>query len=153
MTKAVIYHSKYGSTQEYAEWLAEATGAELVSLAEAKKLDLAGYGAVAFGCPYYAGRLKIAGFVKDWVPRLAGRRLAFFAVGAAAADSPDARKGYEAALPEEVRSRLEFFYLRGRINLAKLGAVERMMMKMFKAQDEDHVDRSAIGPLAGFLNG
>ena len=153
MKKAIVYHSKYGSTQLYAEWLAEATGAELVPLGRAKEFDLAACDAVAFGCPYYAGRLKIAGFVKDWVPRLAGKRLAFFAVGAAEPDSPEARKGYEAALPESVRAGMEFFYLPGRITLAKMNALERGMMKMFKARDVDHTDRAAILPLAEFLRG
>ena len=153
MSSVVIYHSKYGSTREYAEWLAEAAGAELVPLAEAKQLDLSGYDAVAFGCPYYAGRLKIAGFAKSCVPGLAGKRVAFFAVGAADPDSPDARKGYEAAFPEPVRAGMRFFYLPGRISLAKMSALERAVMKMMKARDVDKTDRALVVPLAEFLRG
>ncbi|MFO7638894.1 MAG: flavodoxin domain-containing protein [bacterium] len=153
MKSVVIYYSKYGSTRTYAEWLAEATGAELVPQAEAKKLEFAGYDAVAFGCPYYAGQLKLAGFVKACAPRLAGKRVAFFAVGAAEPDSPDARKGYDNALPEEVRAGMRFFFLRGRIELARLNAIERTVMKLMKARDVDHTDRAAIAPLAGFLLG
>ena len=153
MKKVIIYHSKHGSTKEYAGWLAEATGAELVPLAEAKKLDLGAYDAVAFGCPYFAGRLKIAGFVKDSLPRLAGKRIAFFAVGLAKPGSPDASKGYEAALPEETRAGMRFFYLPGRLVKAELGFLERQMIKMAKAEDIDRMDRAAIAPLAEFLKG
>ncbi len=65
MKKIVVYYSKYGSTADYARWLAEASGAEVMSLAEAKHLNLSGYDRIVFGCPYYAFRLKIAGFVKQ----------------------------------------------------------------------------------------
>jgi menaquinone-dependent protoporphyrinogen IX oxidase len=153
MKKVIIFHSKHGATQEYAEWLAEATAGESVPLAKAKKLDLSAYDVVAFGCPYIAGRLKIAGFVKDRAPQLAGKRVAFFAVGITPPDSPDVSKGYDAALPEEVRAGMRFFFLPGRLTTAKLGFLERQMIKMARAEDTDRVDRAAIGPLADFLNG
>lgn len=153
MNAVVIYHSKYGSTRQYAEWLAEEVGAKLVPLADAKRPDLSGYDAVAFGCPYYAGRLKIAGLVKTCAPGLAGKRVAFFAVGAEDPDSPNARKGYEAAFPDTVRDGMRFFYLPGRITLAKLNALERTVMKVMKAKDLDRTSRAAIEPVADFLRG
>jgi len=151
MKIAVVYHSKYGSTKDYAGWLAEAAGAELVSFGAAKRLDLAAFDAVAFGCPYYAGRLKIAGFVKGWLPRLSGKRVAFFAVGGQKADDPDRAKGYEAAFPESARAGMRFFYLPGRILTARLNFLERAVMKMMKAEDYDRTDRSALAPLVEFL--
>lgn len=82
MKAIVVYYSRYGSTRQYAGSIGAATGAEVVELKQAKGLDLAVYDAVVFGCPFYAGRLKIAGFVQEWAPRLVGKRLAFFAVTA-----------------------------------------------------------------------
>ena len=149
----IVYYSKYGSTKDYAEWLAEATDAKLVPLAQARKLDLTAYDAIALGCPFYMFRLKIAGFVKSRARQLKGKRVAFFAVGGAEPDNPTDRDGYEKALPEEIRAGLRFFYLRGRMSVARMGLFDRMIMRMAKTADYDYTDRSAIGPLAEFLKG
>ena len=153
MATLIVYYSKYGATKDYAEWLAQATGAELVPLARAKKLDLTAYEAIAFGCPYYMGQLKIAGFVRTCAPQLAGRRIAFFAVGGQEAIGPDIRKGYDAALSDEIRAGMRFFFLRGRISLARMNFLERAVMQMMKAQDYDYTDRASIAPLVEFLKG
>lgn len=153
MKNAVIYHSKYGCTREYAEWIAAATGAELVPLAEAKQFDPGDCAAVAFGCPYYAGRLKISGFVKASLPGLGGKRVAFFAVGGQKPDDPDIARGYENAFTPAQRQQMRFFYLPGRIICARLNWFERQVMKMMKASDYDRTDRAAITPLVEFLKG
>lgn len=149
----VVYYSKYGSTRDYAEWLAEATGAKLVPLALARKLDLAAYDAIALGCPFYMFRLKIAGFVKSRAGQLEGKRVAFFAVGGGELDNPADRQGYEKALPEEIRAGMRFFYLRGRLRVARLDFFDRTIMRMMKTADYDHTDRAAIAPLVEFLKG
>jgi len=153
LKSVIIYYSKYGSTKDYAEWLAQATGAELVPLAEAKKLDLSGFDAVVFGCPYYAFRLKIAGLVKSWVPRLAGKKVAFFAVGGEEPTNPDCRKVYDTAFPDSVRAAMRFFYFPGRIALGRMSWFDRLIMKLMKAKDYDHTSRDVIAPLVEFLKG
>ena len=40
MKTLIIYHSQTGFTAKYAQWMAEATGADRVELKEAKKKDL-----------------------------------------------------------------------------------------------------------------
>ena len=109
MKSIVVYHSKYGSTREYAEWIGAETGAEVVELKQAKQKDLAAYDAVAFGCPFYAGRLKMAGFVQECAPNLAGKRVAFFAVTARGPEDAGIAADYEKALPEDVRRNIRFF--------------------------------------------
>lgn len=151
MKTIVVYHSKYGSTKDYAEWLAQATGAELVPLTQARKLDLAGYDAIVFGCPYYAFRLKIAGFVKSWLPRLTGKKIAFFAVGGEEPSSPDCRKVYDKTFTGETRAAMRFFYFPGRIAIGRMSAFDRLIMKLMKARDYDHTSREAIAPLVEFL--
>ena len=49
MKTIVIYNSQTGFTKRYAEWIAEATGADCVELSAAKKKDLAAYEAIIFG--------------------------------------------------------------------------------------------------------
>ena len=153
MKKVIVYYSKYGSTKDYAEWIAQDTGAELVPFAQARKLDLAAYDAIAFGCPFYAFKLKIAGYVKSRASQFAGKKVAFFAVGAEPPESPEVHKRYEACLPEEVRSRISLFFLPGRVAMGKMGFLDRTVMRMMKAKDFDHTSRAAIAPIVEFLRG
>lgn len=153
MKTIIVYYSKYGSTRDYAEWLAAETGAEAVPLAKAKQLDLSACDAVVFGCPYYAFRLKIAGFVRAWLPKLAGKKVAFFAVGGEEPSSPDCRKVYDRTFSEEARAAMRFFYFPGRITIGRMGLIDRLVMKLMKATDCDHTSRAAIVPLVEFLKG
>jgi ADP-ribose pyrophosphatase len=153
MKSIVVYHSKYGSTRQYAEWIGAETGAEVVELKQAKQKHLTAYDAVAFGCPFYAGRLKIAGFVQECAPKLAGKRLAFFAVTARQPDDQGIVTDYERAVPEDVRRSLRFFALPGRLMLSQLSFLERGVMKMMKATEFDRVKRDEIKPLVGYLQG
>lgn len=153
MKSIVVYHSKYGSTREYAEWIGAETGAEVVGLKEAKGKDLSGYDAVAFGGPFYAGRLKIAEYVLRVAPGLAGKRLAFFAVTARPAGDAGIMTDYERAVPEELRKRMRFFALPGRVRFSVMNVFERGVMKMMKAKEMDRVNREEIKGLVGYLNG
>lgn len=45
----VIYSSKRGSTKQYAEWIAEELGSDLVTFAESRNIDLRAYDLVIYG--------------------------------------------------------------------------------------------------------
>jgi len=106
-----------------------------------------------FGCPYYAFRLKIAGFVKSWLPRLAGKKVAFFAVGGEEPSNPDCRKVYDRTFTEEARAAMKFYYFPGRIAIGRMSFFDRLIMQMMKAKDYDHTSRAAVAPLVEFLKG
>ena len=52
---ALIYHSKHGSTEKYAKWIAEETGADLFKDGEVKASDLAGYERIIYGGAIHSG--------------------------------------------------------------------------------------------------
>ena len=151
MKSVVVYHSKYGSTREYAEWIGAETGAEVVALKEAGKKDFSAYDVVAFGGPFYAGKLKIAEFVTRVAPGLSGKRLAFFAVTARPAGDAGIVTDYERAVPEELRKTMRFFALPGRLRFASLNVVERGVMKMMKAKEFDRGSKEEAGELVKYL--
>ena len=49
MKTIVIYNSQTGFTKRYAQWIAEAAGADCVELSEAKKKSMDSYEAIIFG--------------------------------------------------------------------------------------------------------
>jgi flavodoxin len=79
---AIIYYSKYGTTRQYAEWIAEKTGAQLFDARKFKKKDLASYDTIVYGGGIYAGGIKgIDLITKNWYKGLDEKNVIVFAVG------------------------------------------------------------------------
>jgi len=55
---AVIYKSKYGSTKEYANWIAEELGGKLFDVSEITAQKLEDYNTVIFGGRIHAGSIQ-----------------------------------------------------------------------------------------------
>lgn len=82
----VLYYSKYGATKQYAEWIAEELGADLVD-ARARKpklRDIKDYDTIIFGGGIYSGGIKgVELITKNWSKGLSQKRVIVFAVGMA----------------------------------------------------------------------
>lgn len=81
MKTIVIYHSKTGFTKRYAEWIAEAAGADCLELSVAKKKDLNKYETIVFGGWACAGNISKINWFKDNIDKWADRKLIVFCVG------------------------------------------------------------------------
>ena len=83
---AVIFYSKYGSTRQYAEWIAEELGADLID-ARARRLklrDIQEYDTIIYGGGIYSGGIKgVELITKNWAKGLSAKRVIVFAVGIA----------------------------------------------------------------------
>ena len=49
MKTIIIYHSQTGFTKRYAQWIAEASGADCFELSAARKKDLDAYDTIVYG--------------------------------------------------------------------------------------------------------
>ena len=128
----VLYTSKHGATQRYAERIAEPLDA-LVKEAAYARLDSAKtYDAIVMGCPVYMGKIKGLDFFADHAGDLADKRLVLFTCGLNDPQQADVRKALEAQLQEKLGDALKHiavFHLRGSVRWQSLGLIERMMMK------------------------
>lgn len=131
MKTIVIYNSQTGFTERYAKWIAEAAGADCLTLSEAKKRDLAPYDAIVFGSWACAGGISKLGWFKGNMGKWAGRKLVAFCVGASPMDSPDIAPALERSFPEPEFRKGNVFYCPGGLNYEKISAPSRLMMKMF----------------------
>ena len=60
---AVVYKSKYGTTKQYAEWIAEELNASLFEVSSIKPLHLMDYDVIVYGGGLYASRIDGVKFV------------------------------------------------------------------------------------------
>lgn len=128
----VLYTTKHGATQRYAERIAQPLDA-LVKEAAYAKIDAAKtYDAIVLGCCVYAGKIKGLGFFADHAQELADKRLVLFTCGLYDPQEKEVREALDAQIREalgDMAERVAVFHLRGSLRWQSLGLAERLMMK------------------------
>lgn len=128
----VTYTSKYGSTRQYAEWIASELRADLCEARTVSPQTLQQYDVVIHGGGLYAG--GIAG-VKLVTENPCNNRIVF-TVGLADPNVTDYSAIIQKNFTPELVSDTTFFHLRGGIDYKKLGPVHKVMMAMMKHMTE-----------------
>jgi len=162
MSGIVVYRSSTGSTKQYAEWIAEATGYAAYESRDAK-IPWDGADTVVIGSPIIALKPALAGWIaKNW-DRMKDKRVVLFTTsGADPADAP-VNEWIEKALPESIRSEIHAFPLPGRFDYARLKGLGKVMIwlaaNVFQSKDVknqiknpvDGVAKEKLGELLEFL--
>lgn len=131
MKTIVIYQSQTGFTKRYAEWIAEAAGAECLPLSAAKKKDLTVYDAIIFGGWACAGSISKISWFKSQIKKWTNKKLIVFCVGGSPIENPDIEPGLRRLFDEAELERVALFYCPGGFNYEKMSASSRLMMNMF----------------------
>lgn len=131
MKTIVIYHSQTGFTKRYAQWIAEAAGADCLDLSEAKKKNLDRYDAIIFGGFAFAGSISKLGWFKSHIEQWADKKLIAFCVGAGPIDSPDIEPALKQNFNETEWKKVNVFYCPGGLNYEKMPVPSKLMMKLF----------------------
>ena len=132
----VLYTTKHGATQRYAERIAQPLDALVKDAAYAKLETAKTYDAIVLGCPVYAGKIKGLDFFADHAGELAGKKLVLFTCGLYDPAQEDVRRNLEDQLREKLGdalSHVTVFHLRGGIRWQSLGLIERLLMKALVA--------------------
>ena len=113
---AVIYKSKYGTTKQYAEWIAEALNATLLEASAVKPAQLAEFEIVVYGGGLYAGGVDGV----KLVTKNPCKQLIVFTVGLADPKTTDYTAILNKNFTAEQLSKTKVFHLRGGINYANI---------------------------------
>lgn len=135
MNAVVIYGSCYGSTQAYAEYIAQELSCPAVSAKEATRADVEGRGLIVFGGGAYAGSIAGAKRAAKLEKYFGQAKLLCFTCGLAdpakAKTQDEARALLNKAFP--LHAGMPVFCLRGDMDYARLSAGHRAMMAMLIA--------------------
>lgn len=131
MKTIVIYTSQTGFTKRYAQWIAEAAGADCVELSEAKRKNLDTYEAIVYGGWACAGGIKNLKWFKRNIEKWADKKLIAFCVGASPIENPEIEPTLKRNFTEAEFKKVRVFYCPGGFNYEKMSASSKMMMKMF----------------------
>ena len=154
---AIFFSGKYGSTEQYANWIGEATGLPVFDIKD-PNADPSKYEYVILGSSILFFKLTIRKWVKANVSKLEGRSKILFSVSGAGA-SDKLNRWVSESLPSGLLSQMEHVALRGRLDHAKLSWRVRLILWMGSlfnpdpeaSKDErygfDYVDQESIEPI------
>ncbi len=157
MKCAIVFTGTYGSTAQYAEWIAEKTGLPVFDVRSAD-INLADYDSLLIGTPIYYYKPVIGPWIERNLSNLLQKKLILFTVSGAPA-GPTLDEWISKSLPAEFTTRMQHFALRGRMDLKRLSFFHRMMLKIGSLLDSksdssveewegfDHMDKGSIAPI------
>jgi len=153
----VFFSSKYGSTAQYAQWIAQATSLPAYDIDETR-VSLSEFDFLVLGSPLIYFKPMFHRWVKGNLTDLLDRPTVFFSVSGAGA-GPKLDGWLADTLPAEFMSHVKHVALRGRQNPRELNRFDRTMLiiaGLFNrdrkaAKDEthgfDHMDKNSIQPI------
>jgi len=164
MKGLIIYKSNYGSTEQYARWLSEETGYPSTALHSVETKDIADSDTVILGCPVFANRPIIAGWIeKNW-KLLGDKRLVLYTTSGTYPGDPQLQEGFTSAFRPEAAGRIKYFPQGGRMVNSELSLLHKILMKLGRlmekdpevrvhmGEDVDRIDRKGLGPIVEYVS-
>ena len=157
MNGAIFFSGKYGSTEQYANWISQATGFPVFDIKD-PTADPSRYDFLILGSSIIYFRLTIRQWLRANISKLEGRTKILFSVSGAG-PSAKLERWVANSLPSGLASQMEHVALRGRLDHSKVSWWVRQILWMGSlfnrdpeaSKDErygfDYMDRDSVKPL------
>ncbi|NAY91343.1 hypothetical protein GTQ34_05370 [Muricauda sp. JGD-17] len=157
MKGAIFFSGKYGSTEQYAKWIGEATGLPILDIKD-DHADPSKYDFLVLGSSVLYFKLTIRKWARANLSKLNGRSKILFSVSGAGA-SAKLNNWVANSLPEELLSQMEHVALGGKLDHSKISWWLRQILwvgSLFNPNPQarkeerygfDHMDKSSIEPI------
>lgn len=123
----LIYKSKTGFTEKYANWIVEELKCDIEKISHIQKIDFSNYDFVIYGSRIHAGRIDGL----DRIKKLKlGKKLILFATGATPKETDSIKEVWKNNLTKEELKTLKHFYFPAGLNYEKMGFFDKTMMRM-----------------------
>ncbi len=134
MKPIVLYRSKYGSTKNYAQWIADELSCEAI---DAKGIDsaiLKDYDTIIYGGGLYAEIIAGVSLITKNIEKLADKKLIVFTTGLT---PTDCREYYDGMVLEknfkgDAKDKVKIFNFPGKMIINELSLVHRTAIKTLK---------------------
>jgi len=132
----IIYHSVYGSTKQYAQWLGEELKGDLCEVKNFKPEMITAYDIIIIGSGLYAGRMKGLNLLIKHYDLLKDKKLIIYTCGLSDPSNDDNKsnimKRVKKTIPQDILSQIKIFFLRGSINYSDLSLIHKLGMAILK---------------------
>lgn len=134
MKTIVIYKSKYGSTKQYAEWIAEELGCEAREARSVKVDELTAYDTIIYGGGLYAEVIAGAILITKNYEKLKDKKLIVFTTGITPLDCREYydKLVFDKNFKGEIREKVKVYNYLGKMILSELTIPHRTAIKALK---------------------
>lgn len=122
MKSVVLYHSKYGATKQYAQWIAKSLNAPVLDAKKTTIKTLLKYDQIIFGGAIYVEQVSGIDLIRKNLTLLKDKKILIFAVGLS--------EHYDASILKGIN--LPFYYFRGKFDYKKLTCLDKIKIGMLK---------------------
>jgi menaquinone-dependent protoporphyrinogen IX oxidase len=145
MKGVIIYQGKYGATNQYARWLADALGLPVLRAQSATPAMLSRYDFVILGSSIYVGKLVIVKWLQQNMSLLANKKVFLFIVcGTTIENKVEQRKIIDNNLDPESLNTAETYFIPGRCVVSKLSWKDHLMLKMGAWLEKDPIKKNVM---------
>lgn len=134
MSAIVVYKSKYGSTENYAKWIAKELECEAVDVKNVKINELEKYDKIVYGGGLYAEMIAGITIISKNLDKLKDKKIAVFTTGLTPLDCREyydnmvAPKNFKGGVPQNVK----IFNFMGKMILEELTPVHKAAIVTLK---------------------
>lgn len=134
MNAIVIYKTKYGSTEKYAEWIGEALGCRVLDAKDVTLKELLEFDTIIYGGGLYAEVINGVSLITKNIDCLKDKKIAVYTTGITPLDC---REYYDKLVVEKnfrngVPDNIKLFNFTGKMVLNELSVVHRTALKTLK---------------------
>jgi len=145
MKGLIIYKSKYGATQQYAEWISRQLRLPIADPDIISSNDLTTYDFLVIGTSVYIGKMLLRNWIKKNRTALQGKKLFLFVVCATpASQGAKQRQILESNIPQGLFRQDQVFFLPGRLRIQQLSWRDRFLLKMGARLEKDPHKKEAM---------
>ena len=141
----VVYTTKHGQTQRYAERIAQPLDALIKEAAYMKGSKAATYDVIVVGCCVYQGKVQGLDFLECNREEFKGKRIVVYTCGILDPETPEIKASLDKQVKEALGEELadaKIFHMRGAIHWRSLGIMEHAKMKKWLDAIKKKSDRS-----------
>ena len=134
MNTIVVYKSKYGSTREYARWIAEELHCDAVDAKEMSIDKLSEYDVIVYGGGLYAETINGVSLITKNIDKLKDKKIAIYSTGITPLECREyydklvIERNFKTHIPENVK----VFNFLGKMVIDELSIVHRTAIKGLK---------------------
>lgn len=138
---AVVYDSKYGSTERYVNWLVKSIDADLYKMKNVKTENLIGYEMLIFAGGIYNDKIAVTDAIKKNIGYLMFKKVVVIGVGWYENTEINKEWIMDKNFSPEMHGRFPLFLIRGDIS-NKISPTDRIALMLQKAQINKRQDRT-----------
>lgn len=147
MEVLILYKTRHGSTEEYAKIISrKVRDTAVFPIDKFNPSDFDKYKKIVVGSCVYAGKIEVLSFIVDHWDKLDDKEILLFTVGVVGPEEEASKASYE-SIPAEIKSKIEYLKIGGKVNIEKLSFFEKIIIKAFKPETLDLSSEENADPI------